>query len=126
MKFSVRGDRKRIIEVCEEINKVKEQGKGEALENMGKFSKTKKWAGFVTKMGGKELDFGSIYDSIAVSYWPEGDSVVVNMPVYIPKGVRLLLKGKIMKEFRDIFSSHCGDVEVEFISWGDEDLKKVK
>jgi hypothetical protein len=48
----------------------------------------------------------------------------LNIPVYIPHIARTLIKGKLVKTFREIFECECGKVEVKFKSWGDEDLRK--
>jgi hypothetical protein len=130
MKLLIKGDMAKIDELCKEMTKIKEDEKQGVMDNLGKFSSTKKWADFMTKLGGRQaLDMSELYDQIAFSYFPVGnDSMELNVPVYIPPIARNLIKGKLVKSMREIFEAHCGKgkVDVRFISWGDEDIKKVR
>jgi len=130
MKLLIKGDAAKIREVCIELENVKEERKEGVMDNLGKFSTTKKWADFMTRLGGKNaLNMSELYDQIAFSYFPVGnDSMELNVPVYIPPIARNLIKGKLVKSMREIFEAHCGkgNVEVKFLSWGDEDIKKMQ
>lgn len=124
MKFRVSGeDKKEILEVCEEICKIKDDSKEEIKASSIKQKATKRLINTASSITGG-LNYDEAYNSIIISYKEEGDNVILDMPFYIPKMLRFIMQRKLTKSFQEIFDKSCKNkVKVKFMTWGDENLK---
>jgi hypothetical protein len=122
MKFLIKGVQEKIMNLCEEINSIKNTEKESIVKSGLKQKTAKSLANMASSVSGG-LNFDDILGSFAVNYEKQDDNaVLLNIPLFIPKMVRFLLKRKLLKAFKEIFEQGCGEVDVKFISWGDEDL----
>lgn len=127
MKLLIEGDQDRIISVCQEMTKIKETEKDNIVKSGLKQKSAKTIANISASMTGG-MNYGDIFDAFAILYDRQGDNaVLLNIPVFVPKMVRFMLKHKLVKSFDQIFKeAGVNPVKVKFISWGDEDLKEKK
>lgn len=116
-------NRDKVLEVCEEISKIKDENKEEITKSSLKQKTARSVVGMASSLsGGANID--DVFESFVIIHEETEDGVLLNIPFYVPKMVRFLLKRKMRKSFEEIFKkSGVDDVSVDFISWGDEDLK---
>jgi hypothetical protein len=125
MKFVIKGNQKKVMEVCDEILKIKDSEGAEIKKSGLKQKAADGIVNFASSASGMSLD--DAFSGFTIFHEPKGDDeVILNIPMYIPRMVRFILKRKLEKSFREIFEKAMeGEpVKVKFLSWGDEDIKK--
>jgi len=117
MKFKISGDKQEILEVCKQITEIKETRKDDIKEKSLKVKTTEKVANSLASVAGT-INLNDAFDAFVINYYEDGDDVILDIPFYVPKFVRFILKRSLKKSFEDIFKKSCEHkVKVKFLSW---------